>query len=975
MANEPINARQSADDPEILEKIVDDFTKRIRAGEHPAIAEYQEKFPELKDEVEDLLASVAMIEQLKPSSTTPTRDRRSLDEVSSLKKIGDYKIVGELGRGGMGIVFEAIHESLGRRVAIKVMPTPLLNKAKYIERFGREAQAAARLHHTNIVSVFGVGEGDGYYYYIMDYVDGQTLRDIVDGLSPDKSGVKSASTKDKGSTHVIEKNSDSREPTVGSDPAISGTHFAVSPATGVTSKHFRWSARIGVNIADALSYAHQSNILHRDIKPSNLILDRKGVVWITDFGLAKDSSSDINLTKTGDVIGTPQYLAPESLEGKYDQRSEVYCLGLTLYELATLQPAYKNGSTAEVIRAIATSSPVPPKKVNSKIPIDLSTIIEKATSRDPDSRYQTAARLRSDLLAFVEDRPISARPLSTFENVVKWGRRNPLAAILSGVSALLLTLVAVSASIGYLYTIDAYNNEFEAKNIAQAEKVKAEKFAQRMKIENDRADANIEITLEAFDQMFTQVLSRGSSSGTRIDVEGFEELMGIETTVTREDAAFLDKLLAFYDRFATQNAESESLQMESARAFRRVANIEQLVGQYQPSVEAYKKSINLYESILDKTPDSKEMLIALVQTKSELGRALRRNSGQANWEEAKKQNASAVKLIENFPADELDNELKLELAKTLNSLGSSNTLLEVLGGSGANGGGPGAGRRTWEDFIREAFKRRGPRELGGGSLVRIPPGGRRADEKRRPGEGRPGRGQGRIGDNRPPNDGRGARPGRRGPGVDTIGIEMQSRASLSMLDELVESEPENVEYRSARVNSYCILAATLIVPDPEKARTMRQQAIDELEKLIETDDGNPSYRFRLAMACLLSDFANPSEDDLELLKKSIAVSEELKTQFPEVLDYHSLNGSVHNKHAGVLIRNGKLDEAFSALKLAKTSFMHVVELLPRDRGGAMRIIRAYSSHVNLLAQKAEESNRKGLARQARGLLTQFRRHQ
>jgi len=204
---------------------------------------------------------------------------------------------------------------------------------------------------------------------------------------------------------------------------------------------------------------------------------------------------------------------------------------------------------------------------------------------------------------------------------------------------------------------------------------------------------------------------------------------------------------------------------------------------------------------------------------------------------------------------------------------------------------------------------------------------------------------------------------------------MQSRASLSMLDELVESEPENVEYRSARVNSYCILAATLIVPDPEKARTMRQQAIDELEKLIETDDGNPSYRFRLAMACLLSDFANPSEDDLELLKKSIAVSEELKTQFPEVLDYHSLNGSVHNKHAGVLIRNGKLDEAFSALKLAKTSFMHVVELLPRDRGGAMRIIRAYSSHVNLLAQKAEESNRKGLARQARGLLTQFRRHQ
>ena len=171
----------------------------------------------------------------------------------------------------------------------------------------------------------------------------------------------------------------------------------------------------------------------------------KGVVWITDFGLAKDSSNELNLTKTGDVIGTPQYLAPESLEGKYDQRSETYCLGLTLYELVSLQPAYAAGSTAEVIRAIATTSPTSPRKINPRIPRDLSTIINKAVSRDPNLRYQTAADLRSDLLAFVEDRPISARQPLFFETMIRWSRRNPLPAALTAISLLLLTLVAISA--------------------------------------------------------------------------------------------------------------------------------------------------------------------------------------------------------------------------------------------------------------------------------------------------------------------------------------------------------------------------------------------------------------------------------------------------------------------------------------------------------------------------------------------------
>ena len=373
----------SSSNSNLLDQVVEEFTQRLRSGEHPSIAEYQEKYPKLKTELEEILVSVTMIEQLKPSATSAT-EHDGLDEVSSLQKIGDYTITDELGRGGMGIVFAATHDSLGRKVAIKVMPTPLVNTDKHIQRFKREAKAAAKLHHTNIVSVFGVGESDGYHYYVMDRIDGRTLSEIVAGLSESFSSVSSRVDETQAENSVsaeLDPTVDShlafedlsQNPEIDSSTQVQIRH-PILPAK-LSSSHFLWAARIGANVADALWYAHQSNILHRDIKPSNMILDRNGVVWITDFGLAKDSSSELNLTQTGDVVGTPRYLAPESLEGQYDQRSEVYCLGLTLYELATLQSAYQIGTTAEIIRAIATSSPTSPRKVNPKIPIDLSTIL------------------------------------------------------------------------------------------------------------------------------------------------------------------------------------------------------------------------------------------------------------------------------------------------------------------------------------------------------------------------------------------------------------------------------------------------------------------------------------------------------------------------------------------------------------------------------------------------------------------------
>ena len=285
------------------------------------------------------------------------------------------------------------------------MPTPLINSKNFVERFKREAQSAARLHHTNIVSVFGVGEGEGYHYYVMDLIEGQTLGQSSTGsMHRTLSAQKLTAMKPE---WISAESKPSRLTLLRLQKKISVTSHekTKTPETptgssqarpSMKANHYRWAARIAADIANAVAFAHDADLLHRDIKPSNIILDQKGQVWITDFGLAKDTRSDINLTKTGDVIGTPQYLSPESLEGKYDCRSEVYCIGLTLYELATLQPAFNNGTTAEVIRAIATSSPPSPRKISPSIPIrpeyDYRKINLKKCRRALSNRQRSSTR-------------------------------------------------------------------------------------------------------------------------------------------------------------------------------------------------------------------------------------------------------------------------------------------------------------------------------------------------------------------------------------------------------------------------------------------------------------------------------------------------------------------------------------------------------------------------------------------------------
>ena len=973
-ANSPGNPQS---DSEILDRIVDHFTNRLRAGEHPAIADYQERYPKFKDEIEDLLASVAMIEQLKSDPTNSSVKSRSLDEVSSLDRIGHYKINGEIGRGGMGVVFEAVHESLGKRVAIKVMPTPLINSKNFVERFKREAQSAARLHHTNIVSVFGVGEGEGYHYYVMDLIEGQTLGAVINGFNASHSiGTKidhyetrlDISGEATVARHVSTLSENS--PETSNKKSESPEHRPVHSQARASKKanHYRWAARIVADIADAVAFAHDADLLHRDIKPSNLILDQKGQIWITDFGLAKDTRSDINLTKTGDVIGTPQYLSPESLEGKYDCRSEVYCIGLTLYELATLQPAFNNGTTAEVIRAIATSSPPPPRKISPGIPIDLSTIIEKSISKTAEERYSTVKELQRDLIAFIEDRPIAARPPSTIELVSKWGRRNPLAASLSVVSCILLLLVAATTSFGYLYTKDALEKEAQRSAELKHQVRETEEANQKVQTayqsqlnEYHRAERNVDISIQAFDRMFKQLVAKDSANSTELSIDGLEDLQGIETSITKQDAVFLEEFLAFYDKFATNNFDNKSLQAESARAFRRVANIYQLLGEFDRSFDAYKKSIDLYNKVLSETPESKESLIALVQTKNELSRAYRRDQ---NLEQAIEQNQSAIKLLKDVPIEQLDNELKLELAKTFNSIGSSGAINAVIydsleesrsskkANSGFHRHPNGHRPPNWielELYLEKNRFRRPPPRKG-------PEPGQRSNSNRpKDGPGFMARGPGRP---RP-------RDAEANPRLLRRSKENADKA-IKILEQLIAQDPDNADYRSARAECYCCLAWSLVERNQKTALEMRSLAIEELESLIAQAPNHSSYRYRLAMAYSLSNPSDSPENRKLMLESSVKIANDLKTQFPKVLDYHYLFISVQNTLAINFIGAGNLNAALSAFEGSKVAFEPILQLNPN--GIALRRTDLlFGMQLRSLVEAAEQQSDEKIVRAAKDI--------
>jgi WD40 repeat protein/serine/threonine protein kinase len=466
----------------LLARLADEFAERYRRGERPSLTEYVERYPHLAADICEVFPAMVEIEQVKEDHQEAA-GQGDTPPAPALQQLGDFRILREVGKGGMGIVYEAEQVSLGRQVALKVLPLSLLLDARAKRRFEREAKAAAKLHHTNIVPVFGVGEQDGMPYYVMQFIQGLGLDEVLNELkklqpahaktgpfvggemrvsrkelSPakmarslltgefqwtnDENGVGAAAAPAEAAPKEPERPDTARSPSLSDSFTLSSSSVVLPGRSrdGSKDKHKKltyWQsvASIGVQVAEALEYAHKQGILHRDVKPSNLLLDTQGTVWVTDFGLAKADDQQ-NLTHTGDILGTVRYMPPEAFEGRSDARSDVYSLGLTLYEMLAFRPAFEEKERKRLIKQVTQEEPPRLSKLNRQVPRDLETIVHKAIDRDPQQRYASAGALAEDLQQFIEDEPILARRVSQTERVRRWCRHNPVVAGLTAVLAL-----------------------------------------------------------------------------------------------------------------------------------------------------------------------------------------------------------------------------------------------------------------------------------------------------------------------------------------------------------------------------------------------------------------------------------------------------------------------------------------------------------------------------------------------------------
>jgi eukaryotic-like serine/threonine-protein kinase len=482
-------------DPELVrnpvEILAEEFLERYRRGERPTVTEYVGKHPDLSGEIREVFPALLAIEEIgpHPAALGSPHHSSARGNDSMPARLGDFRIVGEIGRGGMGVVYEAVQESLGRQVALKVLPLGALADPVALKRFRREARSVAALHHSNIVPVFGIGEHAGHHYYAMQLIRGQTLEAVLGGVRrlrefagplPAKtlSQTERAATEIAGClvegrfTHSTTQragggqNDETRErlqsgglldrvAAVASDQSFAAV-TSVTVAERGESQYHRRIARIGLQVAEALGYAHDQGVLHRDIKPSNLLMDEEGTVWVLDFGLAKTEAVG-EQSASRDIVGTLRYMAPERFDGRSDRRSDVYGLGITLYELLTLQPAFDAAQHAALIHQVLHGAPMSPRHVDRRIARDLETIVMKAMAKEPSARYVSAHALADDLRRFLENRTILARRSTSLERTGRWCRRNP------AVAALLTSVVALLAFIAGYYSVSAtrYRHQFE----------------------------------------------------------------------------------------------------------------------------------------------------------------------------------------------------------------------------------------------------------------------------------------------------------------------------------------------------------------------------------------------------------------------------------------------------------------------------------------------------------------------------------
>ncbi len=652
-----------------LTELLDGYLSQLEHGLPPAREGLVDANPDLAAPLQAYFQSLDELHDMAAGFQRPAAEQ--LDErneethppLGDDKRLGDFRLLREIGRGGMGVVYEAEQISLGRRVALKVLPFAAVLDSRQIARFKHEAQAAGQLNHPNIVSVFAVGVERGVHYYAMQFIDGQPLDRVISEMRERRLPASADRTKPYG-------------PSVG---GISTLRSALTSQPAGSSAYIRGVVHLAVDAARALHAAHESGIVHRDIKPSNLLLDGNGKVWVTDFGLAR-RNTDATLTRTGDIVGTMRYMSPEQAAGQMalvDHRTDIYSLGSTLYELLTLEPAIPGEAGQALLRQIERHDPRPLKQLQPKVPLDLQTVIMKGMAKRRDDRYATADEFADDLQRVLDGKPIVAHPPTLLDRAIRWAQRHREIVVMAGAVCLLAVLGLGTG--GFLYfrlkQRNADNNyTLVDNNFREAQDALASfslRYAKRLAKLPGAAATREDLLRNSLIYMRDFVNHAKDKPEMRGNLAATYDMIGRLSAElgSNEEAVVADReAVAIYRALADEDRGNTECDSRLAVCLNHFGIVLEKAGKTDESREAFLNAIKLQEAIRDRTANKEQVLSDLATTRSNLA-TLYRDTG--NLEGATGEFGQALQIQEPLLAAAPNNaDLLRNLSATLNGMGS-----------------------------------------------------------------------------------------------------------------------------------------------------------------------------------------------------------------------------------------------------------------------------------------------------------------